>query len=113
MYSQTILVGRLGHDPEFKQTSNGDSQCKLSIATSGKWIDQDGVKQEKTTWHSVIVWNKLAELCRDNLVKGKTVFIEGEITNSSWTDDSGSKHYSSEIKAKRILFFDSYKFSNQ
>lgn len=113
MYSQTILVGRLGHDPEFKQTKSGDSLCKLSIATNGKWIDAEGVKQEKTTWHSVTVWNKLAELCRDNLTKGKTVFIEGIIVNSVWTDDNGEKHYSSEIKAKRILFFDSYKFTNK
>ena len=113
MYSTTILIGRLGQDPEFKKTKLGDSLCKLSIATSGSWLDDEGTKNEKTTWHSVAVWKKLADLCRDHLQKGDLVFIEGEITNSSWTDEKGKKHQSSEIKAKRILFFNSFKFKEK
>ena len=109
MYSSTILVGRLGHDPESKTTKSGDSLCKLSIATNGTWFDSDGIKKESTTWHSITAWKGLADICKDHLKKGDLVFIEGEIINSSWTDENGRKHQSSEIKAKRILFFNTPK----
>ena len=109
MYSTTILVGRLGHDPELRQTKSGDYLCKLSVATSGQWIDSEGSKQEKTTWHSVATWKKLAELCNENLKKGDLVFIEGEIIQSTWTDENNKKHTSTEIKARRVLFFNSSK----
>ncbi len=113
MFSQTLLIGRLGKEPEFITTKNGCSLCKISVATTGKWLDENNVTQEKVSWHQVIVWGKLAELCRDNLTKGKIVFIEGEIENSSWEDENKVKHYKSEVKARKVLFFDSYNFTNK
>lgn len=107
MFSTTFLIGRLGSDPELKTTNSGDNVCSFSMATSGKWIDQTGESKEKVTWHKVVCWNKLADLCNQYLSKGRLVFIEGEIVHSSWTDNNGEKHYSSEIKAKKILFLDS------
>lgn len=106
MFSTTLLIGRLGTDPELKTIKSGDNVCTFSVATTGKWIDQSGESKEKTTWHRVTCWNKLADLCNQYLEKGRLVLVEGEITHNQWTDDNGDKHYSSEIRAKRILFLD-------
>ncbi len=107
MFSTTFLIGRLGGDPESKTTPAGKKICNFSIATTGKWIDQSGESQEKTTWHRISAWEQLAELSQSYLVKGRLVFIEGEIVNNSWEDKEGKKHYSSEVRARRILFLDS------
>ena len=113
MYSSTILIARLGSDPELRYTKNGDAACNLSVATTGKWLDQQGASQEKTTWHKVTAWKQLAELCNKYLSKGRLVFIEGEVVNSSWEDNEGQKHYSSEVRARRILFLDSSSKENK
>ena len=107
MFSTTLLIGRLGGDPELKTIKSGDNVCTFSVATTGKWIDQLGESKEKVTWHKVSCWNKLADLCNQYLSKGRLVLVEGEICHNQWTDEKGEKHYSSEIKAKRILFLDS------
>lgn len=107
MFSTTLLIGRLGGDPESKTVMSGDNICRFSVATTGKWIDQAGEFKEKVTWHRVTCWNNLADLCNQYLSKGRLVLVEGEISHNQWTDDKGEKHYSSEIKAKRILFLDS------
>ncbi len=107
MFNSVILVGRLGHDPESSTTKSGEHLCKFSIATTGKWLDKDGVSQESTTWHQIICWKKLADLSEQYLTKGRLVLIEGEVTTNSWTDKNGVKQYSTEIKAKKVLFLDS------
>jgi single-strand DNA-binding protein len=107
MFSTTLLIGRLGADPEIKTVNSKDTICTFSVATTGKWISHDGESKEKITWHRVICWNKLADLCAQYLSKGRLVLVEGEIIHNNWTDEKGDKHYSSEIKAKRVLFLDS------
>lgn len=107
MFSTTLLIGRLGADPELKTIKSGDNVCTFLVATTGKWIDQSGESKEKTTWHRVTCWNKLADLCHAHLKKGRLIFAKGEIINNSWEDKDGVKHYSSEIRAKRIFFLDS------
>ena len=107
MFSSTVLVARLGSDPELKKTKKGDFVCNLSVATSGKWLTKDGKEEEKTTWHKVVAWNKLAELCSSYLKKGRLILIEGEIVNKTWSDEDGVNHTVNEIKARKILFLDS------
>ena len=79
--NKVILVGRLGADPELKTLSSGQSVANFNIATSENWVDRDGQKQERTEWHRIVVWAKLAEVCRQHLSKGRQVYVEG-IANS-------------------------------
>jgi single-strand DNA-binding protein len=78
--NKVILVGRLGRDPEMKYTSGGTPFCRFSIATDDAWTDKgSGEKQERTEWHSVVVWNRLAEIYNQYLTKGRMVYIEGSL----------------------------------
>lgn len=96
------LIGRLGKDPEIKTVNSGDTVCRLSVATSEKWTDKDGQKQEKTQWHNVVVWGKLAEVCGKYLKKGSQVFLAGKLETRSWEDPQGVKKYTTEIIAKEL-----------
>jgi single-strand DNA-binding protein len=103
--NKVILLGRLGQDPELKYTQSGAAVCNFSIATSESWTDKNsGQKQEKTTWHKIIVWGKLAELCNQYLSKGRQAFIEGKIDHRSWEDENGNKKYSTEVIASTVQF---------
>jgi len=106
--NKVIIVGRLGQDPEIRYTPNGQAVANFSVATSEVWLDkQNGEKQERTEWHRIVVWGKLAELCRDYLKKGKQVYLEGKLQTRSWNDKSDQKRYSTEIIAQSIQFLDS------
>lgn len=105
MLNKVTLIGRLGQDPELKQLQNG-SVANLSIATTERRKDKDGKNQERTEWHRVNVWGKLAEICAQNLSKGRTVYVEGKLQTRSW-DDNGSKKYATEIVADKVIFLDS------
>lgn len=94
--NKVILLGNLGADPELRYTAGGTPVAKLRIATSRKWTDKDGNKQEKTEWHSVTFWRKTAEICGQYLFKGSQVYIEGELQNDTWEQD-GVKRYSYTI----------------
>ena len=97
--NKVILVGTLGRDPEVKQTVNGGFIANLSIATSEQWTDkQSGQKQEKTEWHRVVVFGKLAEIAGQYLVKGRQVYLEGKLQTRKWQDQSsGQERYSTEV----------------
>ena len=100
--NKVILVGHLGADPEMKALPSGMQMAKLRIATSETWTDKtSGQRQEKTEWHNVIVYDKLAGICERYLSKGQLVYIEGSIQTRSWDDkESGQKRYMTEIKAR-------------
>lgn len=103
--NKVIILGRLGQDPELKYTPNGNAVCNFSLATSESWNDKaTGQKQERTEWHRVVVWGKLAELCNQYLSKGRQAFVEGQLQTRSWDDDQGNKKYSTEINAKTVQF---------
>lgn len=103
--NKVILLGRLGQDPELKYTPSGSSVCNFSMATTESWSDkQTGQKQEKTEWHRIVVWGKLAELCNQYLSKGRQAFVEGRIQTRSWDDKDGQKRYSTEILANTVQF---------
>jgi single-strand DNA-binding protein len=102
--NKVILVGNLGKDPEVRFTPNGRALAKFPVATSEKWTDQDGNKQERTEWHNIVVWGKQAETCGQYLAKGRQVFIEGSIRSRQYDDKDGNKRYITEIVARDVRF---------
>jgi single-strand DNA-binding protein len=102
--NKVIVLGRLGADPEVKTVSSNQTVARLSVATSENWTDKEGQKQERTEWHRVVVWGKLAELCGKYLVKGRQVYIEGRLQTRSWEDQQGQKKYTTEIVANTVQF---------
>src|SRR6266568_1205745 len=105
--NKVILVGRLGKDPEIRSTPSGTSVAKFSMATDDRYTDKSGEKQERTEWHNIVAWGKLAEICGQYLRKGKLVYIEGSIRTDSWEDkESGQKKYRTEIVANTMKMLD-------
>lgn len=102
--NKVILVGRLGRDPEMKAIGQGSTVTTLNIATSEQWTDKNGQKQERTEWHRVVVWGKLAEICGKHLTKGRQLYVEGRLQTRSWEDQQGQKRYSTEIVATTVQF---------
>ena len=105
--NKAIIVGRLGSDPELKTITSGQTVCRLSVATSENWTDRDGQKQEKTEWHRVVVWGRMAEVCGQHLSKGRQVYLEGRLQTRSWEDQQGVKKYTTEIVATTVQFLGS------
>ena len=95
--NKVILVGNLGKDPEMRYTAGGAAVATFSIATTERYKDRDGNRQEKTEWHNIVVWRQLAEICGKFLHKGKQVYIEGKIQTRSYDDRDGNKRYITEI----------------
>jgi single-strand DNA-binding protein len=102
--NKVILIGRLGKDPELRYTPGGQPVASFTLATSERWNDKNGQRQEKTEWHTVVVWAKLAELVNKYLKKGSAAYVEGRITTRSWDDRDGNKKYKTEIVANQIQF---------
>jgi single-strand DNA-binding protein len=98
MVNKVILVGNLGRDPEIRTTPSGQTLAKFSIATSRKWKDRDGNRQEATEWHNIVCWGRQAEVAGQFLTKGKQIFLEGRLQTDSWEDkESGKKMYRTEV----------------
>ena len=95
--NKVILVGNLGADPEIRNTQSGDKVANLRIATSERWRDRDGNNQDRTEWHRVVIFGKVAEVCEKYLRKGSKILIEGKIQTRKWTDQSGQDKYTTEI----------------
>ncbi len=102
--NKAILVGNLGRDPEVRFTPSGRAVAKFSIATTERWNDQDGNRQERTEWHNIVVWGKQAETCGQYLSKGRQVYIEGSIRSRQYDDKDGNKRYITEIIARDVRF---------
>jgi len=105
--NKVILVGRLGKDPEIRSTPSGTSVAKFSLATDDRYTDKAGEKQERTEWHNIVAWGKLAEICGQYLRKGKLIYIEGSIRTDTWDDkETGQKRYRTEIIANQMQMLD-------
>lgn len=100
--NKVILIGRLGKDPEMRFTPSGKAVTNFTMATNEVWIDQNSEKQERTEWHRVVTWGKLAENCAKLLSKGKQIYIEGRIQTRQWDDKDGNKRYTTEIVANTM-----------
>jgi single-strand DNA-binding protein len=96
--NKVILIGNLGRDPEIRYTQSGDPIANFSIATNEAWTDKSGQKQERTEWHRVEVFGKTAQVARDYLTKGRSVYIEGTIRYDEWTDKDGNKRNTTKIR---------------
>ncbi len=95
--NKAIIVGNLGKDPDFRVTPGGQQVASFSIATSDKWTDKSGEKKERTEWHNIVLWGRLAEIANQYLKKGSSVYLEGRIQTRSWDDKDGNKRYTTEI----------------
>ena len=102
--NKVILIGNLGADPEVRFTPGGQAVANFRIATSESWTDKNGQKQERTEWHRIVVWGKLAELCGEYLKKGRQCFLEGRLQTREWQDKEGQKHYTTEVVASGVTF---------
>ena len=100
--NRVMLIGNLGADPEVKYTPNGTAVTNFRIATSEKWKDKEGKAQERTEWHRIVTFGKLAEICGEYLAKGKQVYIEGRIQTRSWDNKDGNKKYMTEVVADKM-----------
>ena len=110
--NKVIIVGNLGQDPEIKYTAGGAAVTTLSIATSDSWKDKDsGMDQERTEWHRVVLWRRLAEVAGEYLKKGAKVYIEGQLQTRKW-EQEGRTRYTTEIIARDMQFLDSRGSSN-
>ena len=100
--NKAILIGNLGADPELRYTPSGAAVANFNIATTERWKDKDGQPQEKTEWHRIILWSRQAEIAKEYLHKGSSVYIEGRIQNRNYEDKDGIKRYVTEIVGQRM-----------
>jgi single-strand DNA-binding protein len=104
--NKVILIGNLTRNPVLRSTANSSTVCTFGIATNSSWKDGSGSLQERTEFHNVVAWNKLAEICAQLLAVGMSVYIEGELRTRTWTDTNGVRHYRTEIKAQDMKLLD-------
>ena len=100
--NKVIVLGNLGKDPELRHLPNGDAVCNFSLATTESWKDKEGNKQDKTEWHNVVIFRKLAEIAGEYLKKGRPVYIEGRLQTRKWQDKEGKDRYTTEIVADQM-----------
>ena len=105
--NKVILVGNLGRDAELRYTPGGAAVATLNMATTETWTDKSGQRQEKTEWHRVVFWGKVAESLTEYLTKGKQVYVEGRLETRQWNDKDGNKRYTTEIKGDKIVLLGS------
>lgn len=102
-----MLIGRLGQDPEVRYTQSNTAVATLNMATSERYKDANGEFKEKTEWHRVVAWGRLAEICQQYLHKGSLIYIEGPLQTRQWEDNQGQKRYTTEVKALQMTMLDS------
>ena len=101
--NKVILVGRLGRDPEIKYTAGGQALARFSLATDESYKDRNsGEQKQRTEWHNIVAWRRLAEICGEYLTKGKLVYIEGRLRTRKWEDREGNKRSTTEIEAREM-----------
>ncbi len=101
--NKVMIIGHLGRDPELRYTPSGRPVASFSVATSRSWTSSDGERREETEWFNVVAWGTLAEICKSHLSKGQQVYIEGRLQTRGWEDDSGTRHYRTELVANEMI----------
>ena len=103
MLNHVILIGNLGRDPELRTTQSGQTVANLRLATSRRWTDRDGNRQEDTEWHTIVCWGRQAEVAGQYLTRGKLISVEGRLQTRSWEDkQTGQKRYATEIVCRNF-----------
>jgi single-strand DNA-binding protein len=105
--NKVLLIGRLGKDPEIRYTTDGSPVANFSLATSDFWMDKNGTRQERTEWHNIVAWRKLAELSKRYLTKGRQVYVEGRLRTREWDDRDGNKRRTVEVIASQLVLLGS------
>ncbi len=105
--NKVLIIGNLGGEPEIKYTASGTAIANLRVATAESRKNKEGEWEEYTEWHRVVMFGRLAEICKDYLKKGSKIFLEGRLQTRSWEDQSGQKHYMTEIVGANLLMLDS------
>jgi len=105
--NKVILIGNLGQEPELRYTGSGTAVCNMRLATNESYTDRDGNQVDKTEWHNVVAWGRLGEVCNEYLDKGSQVYFEGSLQTRSWDDQEGNTRYTTEVKAREMMFLDS------
>ncbi|CAG0939957.1 partial Single-stranded DNA-binding protein, partial [Gallionellaceae bacterium] len=105
--NKVILVGRLGKDPETRYMTNGEAVTNVTLATSENWKDKSGEKQEKTEWHNLVFYRRLAEVAGEYLKKGSMIYVEGKLQTRKWQDKEGKDRYTTEIIANEMQMLSS------
>lgn len=104
--NKVFLIGRLGKDPELKNTQSGKSVLNITLASSEFYKDKAGNRQERTEWHRVVLWEKIAEIVNQYCHKGSQLFVEGSLQTREWADKDGNKRYTTEIVGKNVQLLD-------
>lgn len=107
--NEVVLLGNLGGLPELKYTAAGKACCKFSLATNETWMDANGEKQSKATWHPCVAWEKIAETCTEYLKKGSRVYLRGKLSVQKWEDSNGVKREKTVIVIREAIFLDNAK----
>ena len=102
--NKVILVGNLGRDPELRYTQGGQAVANFTLATTERFSNREGERQERTEWHRIVAWGRTAELCAQYLAKGRSVYIEGRLQTREWEDKEGQKRRTTEITAQTVQF---------
>ncbi len=105
--NKVILIGNLGDDPELRHSQGGTAVCNMSLATNETGTDAEGNEVQRTEWHDIVAFGRLAEICEEYLSKGSQVYFEGALTTNEWKDQEGDARYSTEVKALDMMFLDS------
>ncbi len=100
--NKVMLIGNLGKDPEVRYTASGQAVASFNLATSEKFKNKNGEWEERTEWHRITLWARLAEIAGEYLSKGKTVYIEGRLQTRKWQDNSGNERYTTEIVGEKM-----------
>ena len=101
--NKVMIIGNLGRSPEMRYTPSGRAVASFSVATSRSWVNAEGVRREETEWFNVVAWGNLAEICKQHLTKGQQVYVEGRLQTRGWEDQSGKKHYRTELVANEMI----------
>jgi single-strand DNA-binding protein len=101
--NKVILIGNIGRDPDLRQTENGSAISTFSLATNTMWVNRDGVRNERTEWHNIVAWNRLAEICNQIIRKGDQIYVEGRLRTRTWTDENGERRRKTEVIAEQMI----------
>ena len=104
--NKVIVIGNLGRDPELRYTQSGQAVANFTVATNENWTNKAGEREERTEWHRVVAWGRVAELCAEYLAKGRTVYVEGRLQTREWEDKEGQKRQTTEVVAQTVQFLD-------
>ncbi len=104
--NKVMIIGQIGHDPDMRYTPSGKPVTSFSVTVTRTWVPAEGERREATEWFNVVAWGNLAEICNQYLRKGRRVYVEGHLQTRSWEDQTGQKHFRTELVANEMIMLD-------